>query len=574
MPLQMLQFTNRIIMAMGNTYPMQLYSDPTPTTTNPAYVGVITAIAVDAFGVVTITLATPHGMIASQLPSSIVIANVLNPAYNGVFTVLNIPGANSLKVISLSAIGQAASSGGTLTVSTVSIISIFTTAYPTWATGVTYLAGDIVVPTAPNGHYYTAIQSGVSAAAPPAFPTATGAQVPESSPSKIIWQEAGLTNATAPPPPAASHIRVFAGSLWAWNTWNTNTANGLDGPTSLRMSDSSNPNSWNPINQAFLDKDDGTEGTGIEAFTISGFGIPPEGSLVAFKQYAGYQIVGVFGSPQFLIQRIKSNLGCIAPRTIQFTTGFGLTRFTHLGFAVFDGMNDRIIDEEIRPYVFPSNNIELKDIVTVDYSWVAASWASQTAYPPMFVCAMPIGNSSGKLTRIFCYDLVLKGWIVVDLPFAISTVYQAISITSTPVTVLGTFDDGAIHRWQAGDSLWDNSIDSPGPAQVKWSVECPLILNKQSQGGRLYCRQIVVRGQLTDPTATVNVSIELQGELAIPLYGQQINYGQDGTFSINAPVNEKVTNFSPIISGAGAIEVSNVDAQVSMEKPIVPGRLT
>ena len=84
---------------------------------------------------------------------------------------------------------------------------------------------------------------------------------------------------------------MFAGSLWAWNTAPTNTSNGLDGPTSLRMSDANNPNSWNPINQAFLDKDDGSEGSGLSPFTISGFGIPPEGSLVAFKQFAGYQIV-------------------------------------------------------------------------------------------------------------------------------------------------------------------------------------------------------------------------------------------------------------------------------------------
>jgi len=561
-------------MAMGNTYPIQLYSDTTQTTTNPATIVGVTSTTVDAFGVVTVVTSSPHGIAVSQLPSSIILAGVTNSLYNGVFSVITIPGATSLTIRNLAAIGQAPSANGTLTVSTLSANSTFVTAYPVWATGVTFLTGDIVTPTVLNGHYYKCIQGGISAAAQPIFPTATGAQVNENSPSPVIWQEAGLTNTNAPPPPGASHLRVFAGSLWAWDTFISNTATGLDGPSSLRMSDANNPNSWNPINQAFLDKDDGTEGTGIEAFTISGFGIPPEGSLVAFKQYAGYQIVGVFGSPQFLIQRIKSNLGCIAPRTILFTTGFGLTRFTHLGFAIFDGMNDRIIDEDIRPYIFASNNIEVRDITSVDYTWVFASWASQTAYPPMYACAMPIGNSNGKLSRIFCYDLVLKAWVIIDIPFAISCLYQAISISSAPVTVMGTFEDGAIHRWQAGDDDWDNSIDAPGPLLVSSSVECPLVQNPKSQGGRLYVRQVVVRGQLSDTDGSVAVSALIQGEPEVSLDGQQVNYGSDGTYSVNSPVNVKVTFFIPIIRTTGPTEVSNVDTQVKMEVATVPGRLT
>ena len=73
-----------------------------------------------------------------------------------------------------------------------------------------------------------------------------------------------------------------------WNTYPINSSNGLEGPCSLRMSDVDNLNSWNPVNQAFLDKDDGTDGTGLAVFTISAQGIPPEGSMVAFKLYATF----------------------------------------------------------------------------------------------------------------------------------------------------------------------------------------------------------------------------------------------------------------------------------------------
>lgn len=582
MPPQIIQFVNQAIIALGNNFRPQAFLDPTGTPVNPAPSAAITAISVDAFGIVTIDSSTPHGLDLIQgLGASIYITNVIDNAYNQnnfvhAFVVLAIPSATELKVFNPNAIGHAASSGGFYRVVTIPISSTFSTAYPVWATGVTYLVGDIVTPITLNGHYYKAVQGGISAAAPPVFPLATGAQIPEASPSAVIWQEAGLTNTTAPSPPGASHIVVFAGSLWVWDTAPVNTSNGLDGPCSLRMSDANNPNSWNPVNQAFLDKDDGTEGMGIAAFTIAGFGIPPEGSLVAFKNYAGYQIVGIFGSPNFLIQRIKSDLGCIAARTIQFVTGYGLTRFSHLGFAVFDGINDRVISEEIRTYIFSSNNIDTQDITTVDFNFTTVAWGAQTAQPPMYVCAMPIGNSGGKLTRIFCYDLVLKSWTTpVDLPFPISTIAQFKPLSAIAVTILGTFDDGCLHRWQAGDNLWAPSIDGGlTPQQVSWSLETPMLFNQKSQGGRLYCRQMVMRGKLTDPSSVINVSLEIQGEVAVASQGTLYNLGSDGTFTLITAVDEKFTNLDFLISGKGAVEIQSFDPQTAPLSARVPPRLT
>lgn len=557
---EIVQFSNRACIALGNGYPLQVFSDPV-TPSNPATVAVITTISVDAFGVVTVTCAGGHGIPAGGDGANVLIQGVTIAAYNGAFTTLQRVSATVYKIRNLAAIGSGASSTGTSTTTTIPVISTFTQPFPAWATGVTYLSGDMIVPTVANGHYYKCVQGGISAAAQPAFPTGTGQQVAENSPSAVIWQEAGLTNSTAPPPPGAGHVKVYAGSLWVWNTSPSNTANGLDGPTCLRMSDSNNPNSWNPINQAFLDKDDGQEGSGLNAFTISGFGVPPEGSLVAFKQYAGYQVVGVFGSPNFLIQRIKSDLGCVAPRTIQFTTGFGLTRFTHLGFAVYDGINDRIISEDVHPYIFPTDDIDTSDIETVDFSWVGVSWAAQTAHPPMYVCAMPVGVSNGGLTRLFCYDLVLKCFIIVDLPFQISTIAFVITNIAIPVTLMGSFNDGSLHRWQAGDQQWDNTIDAPGPSDVAWSVTTPMVYNNKSQGGRIYSRRVTVRGKITEITAAFNAQLELQGETAVQADFTQYNLGQDGTYSLDIPVDEFVTNLDLILSGTGAIEINSFDFQ-------------
>lgn len=571
---EIVQFSNRAIIALGNGFPGQVFSDPT-TLTNPATTSAISASAVDAFGVVTITVPTNHGIPAGGDGANVVIAGMTPAAYNGTFVVIKRLSATQYNVRNIAAIGVGVGTAfGTSTTTTIPFISTFTQGYPIWATGVTYLTGDLITPTVLNGHYYKAIQGGISAAAQPIFPTATGSQVAENSPSKVIWQEAGTTNSTAPPPPGVAHIKVFAGSLWAWNTSPTNTANGLDGPTAIRMSDSNNPNSWNPINQAFLDKDDGTEGSGLTPFTISGFGIPPEGSLVPFKQNAGYQIVGVFGSPNFLIQRIKSSLGCTAPRTIQFTTGFGITRFTNLGFAVFDGMNDRVISEDITPYIFPSNQAEVADITTADYTYISLAWATQTSYPPMYVAIIPIGNSAGALTRGLCYDLVLKAWVIVDFPFPISCAFQATSDIATPVTVLGTFNDGGLHRWQAGDPQWDNSITTPGPSDVVYSTESPLVLSKRAQGSRFYCRQVRVTGNLEDALSTMAVSLKLQGESEIAVLNSQFNLGSDGTVVIDTAVNEKVISLSAIIRGVGEVGINNYDFQVKPESTTVGPRLT
>jgi hypothetical protein len=336
------------------------------------------------------------------------------------------------------------------------------------------------------------------------------------------------------------------------------------------MSDSNNPFSWNPINQAFIDKDDGQEGYGLTAFTIAGFGIPPEGSLIAYKQYAGYQIVGVFGSTNFLIQRIKSTLGCISPRTLQFCTGYGLIRFTHLGFSVFDGIGDKIIDEDIHPYIFPVNEFDYQDLTTVDFTWITVAWGTQTAVPAMYVAAMPLGNSGGALSRLFCYDLVLKAWTIINPQMRLGTIFQSITTMAVPITLLCSFNDGTFQRWQADDDLWDNSIDTPGPSVVNWSLKTPMVFNQREQGGRIFTRQVVIRGRFTDSNSTIAVSLDIQGEPLTPVNGYFQTLGTDGTFQYNVPVAETVTNVDAVISGTGAVELNSFLWQTEPEDASVP----
>lgn len=560
------QFTNQAVLALGNGFPVQVFSDPT-TTVNGAIVKPITNIVVDAFGVVTVT-AAGHGITSAQLPACVVIAGVTNALYNGTFVVINVVDANNFKVRNLAAIGQGASSGGTTTTTTTSLISNFLPAFPTWTTAVAYAVNSIVQPTPnTNNIFFKAIQGGTSGGAQPgAFTTQTaadkGKQVADNN---IIWVNQGSTNAAAPPPPGASHVEVYAGSLWAWDTSPTNTATGLDGPTSLRMSDVNNLNSWNPVNQAFLDKDDGTEGMGLATFTITAQGIPPQGSLVAFKLYATYQIVGVFGSANFSIQRGETDMGCLAPRTILFIPGFGIGRMTHLGIAVFDTVNDRIISEQVRPYLFPLNDADVSDITVMDADWMAVSWGTLTANPPMFSIFIPIGSSNGALTRALCFDLVLKGWVIVDLPFPVSCALQARTTSANPVTVLGSFSDGTIQRWQAGDVQWATSAAGVNtPAQVTWSGRSPTVSSKDPDT-RLYCRRVVLRGYVDNPApSTLTFQVRVAG-VAQPT--QTVPLLATGDVMKQAAVGITHDRFDVIVSGSGQITIDAFDFHV-VPKPL------
>jgi hypothetical protein len=556
---QMKQFTNRVIIALGNGFAPQMYSDASGSPVNPAFAGAIASVAVSG-DQVTVTVAGSVTITTANLPvgSNVILSGMTDSTYNGVFPVVAVtPGAGGSFVIrNVNASGGA--STGTFTVSTTPIISTFTPAYPVWTASTAYSVGDIIVPlTQPTPNVYlTATQQGVSGTVEPTWDSTIGDQFSDGT---VIWTVTALLNSAAPPPPGAGHIEVYAGSLWVLNTSPTNTANGLDGPCALRMSNTNNPNAWNPVNQAFLDKDDGAEGMGLGKFTITAQGIPPEGSLIAFKYRVPYQIIGVFGANNFAIQPVSSDMGCLAPRSITFVPGYGLMRYSHLGIAVFNGFRDEVISEQIRPYLFPVNDFDARDIVVADANYLPLSWAAQTANPPMYAFAMPIGNSNGQLTRMMAYDLVLKAWAApVDLPFAIGCMAQVQPVTSNPLTILGGFSDGCLQRWQAGDIQWYTG-DIIANQEVAWSLRTVTVAS-QNSSQRLWARKMIVRGtgsnSDTDPYSVINVQIRQSGVVK-----SSVNYkiSNQGDFDLFADIGLTGLRFDAIISGDDHLELDGID---------------
>ena len=560
---QFKQFTNRAIIALGNGFQMQVFWDPTGSTVNPAPTGAIASVAVAA-DVVTVTVT---GVTLSQtdptskgfmpIGTNVVLSGMSDSSYNGVFPVIDVPSNTTFKIRNPTASGGA--STGTFTVATTPIVanSSFTPAYPTWITGLAYAVGDIIVPaTQPsNPIYLTCTQTGVSGATEPDWHTVQPTIGEQFKDNNIIWTVTALLNTAAPPPPGAGHIEIYSGSLWTLNTSPTNTATGLDGPTALRMSNTNNPFGWNPVNQAFLDKDDGAEGMGLGKFTITALGIPPEGSLIAFKYRVPYQIIGVFGANNFAIQPVSSDMGCLAPRTIQFVPGYGLMRYCHLGIAVFNGFKDEVISEQIRPYLFPINDFDAQDITVADANYIPLSWGAQTANPPMYSMAIPIGNSSGQLTRMMLYDLILKCWAApVDLPFPIGCMSQVQPVTSNPLTIIGGFNDGALQRWQAGDTQWYTGGGNSA-VNVSWSLRS-ITVASQSSSQRVWARKVILRGTNAGAAGTITVQPRVS---AVAQAAVNYRIAASGDFDVFADVGLTGLRFDAIFSGTVHVEIDGVD---------------
>jgi hypothetical protein len=321
------------------------------------------------------------------------------------------------------------------------------------------------------------------------------------------------------------------------------------------MSNTNNPFGWNPVNQAFLDKDDGAEGMGMGKFTITAQGIPPEGSLICFKYRVPYQIIGVFGANNFGIQPVSSDMGCLAPRSIIFVPGYGLVRYCHLGIATFNGYRDEVISEQIRPYLFPINDFDASDITVADANYIPLSWAAQTANPPMYAMAAPIGNSGGHLTRMFLFDLILKCWAAnVDLPFPISCMAQVQPVTSNPLTIIGGYNDGCIQRWQAGDEDW---YTNGGTSQVKvaWSLRT-ITVASQASSQRLWARMVIVRG--TNEGAAGNITVQPRVS-AVAQAAVRYAIPGNGDFDLFAAIGLTGLRFDADISGNVHVEVDGID---------------
>lgn len=560
---------------------------------------------------------------------------------------------------------------------TTQLTNTFSATYPAWAASTLFNQGDQIQATVSAVAYvFTAKQGGeTGSGGAPSFSATLGSTIADNN---IIWVNSGQVS-NSPPPRGGAHAEVYASSLWVANTGVSESSDQLDGPSALRMSDLNNPLSWNPLNAAQISPDDGDQCSGIKAFTVAEAGIAPQNFLMFFKNFSTYLIQGVFGATDFSITRLQTDLGCVAPRSLQFVPGYGIMRLSHLGFAVTDGISDKLQDPEaIRPYLFPESTET--DITPIDQGYLWFSKGAQTANPPMYVCAVPlqglaatifgaisvtavyssggpatlnagnyyiriqfttsggqtytsgeyslqivsggsqfcqgiyitlpsnsqiaswrvyVGSASGQqteytavaagtpsvilnnstsytssdivaglggqLSRIFCYDLVLKSWTIVDLPFPISVLRQFRTPGSIPLTVMAGFSDGALRRWQAGDSTWDAGATNAGAAStsVQWSFQDAEVF---AEGGtvNLFHNQVIIRGD--GGPNSISVTPELDGNILATIQTALTALGNN-QYEARARILQTAENLNLTVSGSGPATVEAID-YVVVPKPV------
>lgn len=550
------------------------------------------------------------------------------------------------------------------TAGTTAITNTFTAQYPARINSVGYIEGDQIAETVGGNDYvFQAVQGGLSAAGAPTFSATLGQTVVD---GQVIWKNIGPVS-NSPAPRGAAHAEVYAGSLWVANTSPSITSDLLDGPCAVRMSTANNSDSWNPLNAAQISRDDGQEITGIKAFAVAEAGIPTTQQLVIFKDTSTFVISGVFGAPDFAIQQAQTDQGCIAPRTIQFVPGYGLCRFTHLGFSIFDGLQDRLISEEIRPYIFGGQD----DISGVDFSFAYFSKGAQAIFPPMYVCAVPLlGQGSNLLTtldpadftfasvasgsavtlpsgnyyfkvslrgpfyetaitkefgpfaivagaggggttrvrlqgpalpagylgwriyygtaagqenqyidlnsissifitapgqpglpptgipaqetRVFCYDLVMKAWAIVDLPFSISVLKQFRASGSIPITISGGFYDTTMRRVFGGDPDWDGT-------PISGSFQGGEVFGEDGSQ-RIFYRRLVIRGVGANPDLRILPTLDGIDQPIIRAAIQALGANQ---FDARVDIQKTCENFHATLQWTGQIEIDSLNSQIA-----------
>jgi hypothetical protein len=133
-----------------------------------------------------------------------------------------------------------------------------TTNYPPWLASTAYIAttSKVLGAVGTTSYIWQALNSGVSGASAPAWTATVGSIVQDGA---VRWKNKGAASAEGPP--GAAFVFNHLNSLWVWGTaptyQNTGPNAGIDGPDSLRMSDSGNPTSFDPSNQAFIGQGDG-----------------------------------------------------------------------------------------------------------------------------------------------------------------------------------------------------------------------------------------------------------------------------------------------------------------------------
>jgi len=191
--------------------------------------------------------------------------------------------------------------------------------------------------------------------------------------------------------------------------------------------------------------------------------------------------------------------------------------------------------------------------VPVDMQYCYLSKSAQSVQPPMYMCAMPLLGGSGALTRVFCYDLILKCWVIVDLPWAISSLDRVKAGEGNPLVLAGK-TDGTVQRIQAGDTLWNSTT------AVNWSFRTPDVYG---EGGsqRLFYREMVLRGYATSSIAsTVTVTPTVDGSAQTPLTVDIVPQASNSNMfeaRVSLWLNGQFCHLD--VAGSGSVVIDSVD---------------
>lgn len=382
------------------------------------------------------------------------------------------------------------------------------------------------------------------------------------------------TPGTGVVPIGAAHHTLHQGFYWVWNTAAVSQGSGVSvpttlyaGPSALQSSDLNNPNSWPKANQVFVDKDDGDSGQGLGQFTIAESGISPTTSQILFKQFKAFQMTGVFGSttPAFAIQKIKSDMGCVAPRTIQFAPGFGLIRMTHRGFALFDGVADSMISEEVRPLIFGTTVFE-----PVDWARITTGYAVVVPNPPCYVAFLPVCGGTG-LSRVFVYDLVRKSWTVLQFPMAIGC--AQVVTTPSVLPVLDTTGFGRLWTLEPDDRI--NLIQPTASVYINdltvYSFHAggaqPLVYDVSTDGGVTWPTQNATAKTATNDVLTARTTRLANGTLRVLLLQNDSKAILYSDTVLTLPTTSTWTELVPSgsVGAPNGLEVSGLNAVVGLQ---------
>lgn len=138
----------------------------------------------------------------------------------------------------------------------------------------------------------------------------------------------------------------------------------------------------------------------------------------------------------------------------------------------------------------PGSESHYQDTGPELYSTTPGTPGTTLIYPGALTTGPPIGLS-GTLTRIFCYDLTLKCWTILDLPFSISVLKWFRRIGEPPTVLAGGFWDNTIRQLFSGATDWDG-------IPIDWGLQSAEVYN---QGGdsRVFYRRLRIRGTGNGP---------------------------------------------------------------------------